>query len=212
MRVSRTVVERALVGVILVECTLCLGLSTYFALNKPATPMKPQSTAVHVPARPVVAQTNIIVSYPIRLTIPKINVDAALDYVALTSQGALGVPKSPSNVGWYDRGPRPGEKGSSVIDGHFGYKDNVPAVFDKLHLLQQGDNIYVKDDLGMTTAFVVRDVRTLDENQDASNVFISNDEKAHLNLITCQGTWIEVHKSYASRLVVFADKLMPENE
>ena len=144
--------------------------------------------------------------YPVRIKIPKINIDASLEYVALTSDGALGAPKSPEKAGWYVRGPRPGEKGSAVIDGHFGFKDNLPAVFDNLHKLNPGDKIYTKDDRGSTTAFIVRALREYGQNENASKVFDSNDGKAHLNLITCQGTWDYSQKSFSNRLVVFADK------
>ncbi len=143
---------------------------------------------------------------PVRLKIPKIKVDAALDYVGITSQGELGVPSSPANAGWYDRGPRPGEEGSAVIDGHFGYRSHIPAVFDNLHTLQKGDKLYVKDIRGLTVTFVVRELRTYGPDEYAPAVFRSSDGKAHLNLITCQGTWDETHKSFSRRLVVFADK------
>lgn len=141
-----------------------------------------------------------------RLEIPKIGVDAAIDYVGITSQGELGVPTGPANAGWYDLGPRPGEKGNAVIDGHFGYKNHIPAVFDNLHTLQKGDKLYVKDMKGITATFVVRELRTYGPADYAPAVFRSSDGKAHLNLITCEGTWNQAQKSFSNRLVVFADK------
>jgi LPXTG-site transpeptidase (sortase) family protein len=152
-------------------------------------------------------QVQVSAGLPVHLKIPKINIDAALDYVGITPQGALGVPGTPTNAAWYDQGPRPGEKGDAVIDGHSGWKNNIPAVFDNLHKLQKGDTLYVEDEKGVTTTFVVREVRTYGQNQDDSNVFVTSDKQAHLNLITCEGTWNEVQKSYSNRLVVFADKV-----
>ena len=143
---------------------------------------------------------------PVRLKIPKIKVDAAIEYVGLTSEGAMAVPLGPADAAWFDLGPRPGENGSAVIAGHEGWKDGIAAIFDNLHELQKGDQIYVEDGKGITTTFVVRELGTYGENQDASNVFSSSDGKAHLNLITCEGTWNAVRKSYSDRLVVFADK------
>ncbi|HUC89377.1 MAG TPA: class F sortase, partial [Patescibacteria group bacterium] len=115
-------------------------------------------------------------------------------------------PKGPDNAAWYYQGPRPGEKGNAVIDGHFGYKNNLPAVFDNLHELQKGDTIYVQDERGGTTAFVVRELKTYSGTDNASEVFRSSDGKAHLNLITCQGSWSQAKKSFSGRLVVFTDK------
>jgi LPXTG-site transpeptidase (sortase) family protein len=144
---------------------------------------------------------------PVRFKIPKINVDASVEYVGLTSGGAMDVPKGPNDVAWFDLGPRPGEIGSAVIDGHYGWKNNIPAVFDNLSKLQKGDKIYVLDDNGATTTFVVSEMGIYDQNGDASNVFGSNDGKAHLNLVTCEGVWNVVLKSRSKRLVVFTDKL-----
>lgn len=148
------------------------------------------------------------VSYglPVRLTIPVIGVDVAIEYVGVTPLGAMDAPKGPQNVAWFQFGPRPGETGSAVIAGHYGWKDNIPAVFDELSKLQKGDTISVRDERGVLTTFVVRDSRLLGENEDASSVFTSNDGKAHLNLITCEGVWNATTKSYSKRLVVFADK------
>lgn len=144
---------------------------------------------------------------PVRLKIPAIALDASLDYVSLTVNGELGVPTVPANAAWFDQGPRPGEKGNSVIDGHFGWVNNTPAVFDNLNKVHQGDNLYVQDDHNVTTAFVVTNVQTLGQNQSAKTVFVSNDDKAHLNLITCGGAWNQTQQSYSERLVVFADKI-----
>lgn len=145
-------------------------------------------------------------SLPIHLKIPSINVDALIESVGLTSDGAMDVPKGPAEVAWYNLGPRPGEMGSAVIDGHSGYKNNQPAVFDNLYKLQKGDKIYVENDTGVTTTFIVREIQKYNPNADASDVFISNDGKSHLNLITCTGIWNKIWKSHSERLIVFADK------
>jgi LPXTG-site transpeptidase (sortase) family protein len=148
---------------------------------------------------------------PIRLKIPKINVDADIEYVGLTAGGSMDVPKGPADVAWFDLGPRPGENGSAVIAGHYGWKDGIPAAFDDLYLLGKGDKIYVEgttsvNGIGTTTVFVVREIRLYGNKDDAASVFYSSDGKAHLNLITCQGVWDKSQKSYSNRLVVFADQ------
>ncbi len=162
----------------------------------------PFSTASRTPQNPEQARSGL----PIRLVIPKISVDAAFEYVGLTPQGAMDVPKSPANVAWLSLGPRPGEKGTAVVAGHYGWKDNIPAAFDILYKVQKGDNVYVKDAMGATATFVVREVRTYGVDQDTSEVFGLGDGKAHLNLVTCEGVWNKATKSYSDRLVIFTDK------
>jgi len=143
---------------------------------------------------------------PLRLTIPKIHVDAAIRSVGLTPQGAMGAPEGPSDVAWFDQGPRPGETGTAVIDGHFGWKGGAPAVFDTLSTLQAGDTLSVENSEGVVTTFIVRELRRYGQHENTDAVFYSNDGNAHLNLITCEGLWDTVSKTYAKRLVVFTDK------
>lgn len=142
---------------------------------------------------------------PVHLKIPNINVDTTLEHVGLTADGAMDIPKSRDEVAWFALGQRPGEKGSAVMAGHYGRKDGKASVFDNLHKLGPGDKIYIDNDNGETIDFIVRESRRYNPNTDASAVFGSNDGKAHLNLITCEGTWDKNANQYSKRLVVFAD-------
>ena len=48
----------------------------------------------------------------------------------------MGTPKNPENAAWYELGPRPGEEGSAVIDGHYGtWKNGKTSAFDRLREL-----------------------------------------------------------------------------
>lgn len=152
------------------------------------------------------AQEKYNSSLPVRLKIPKIDIEADIEYVGLTSEGAMDVPQQPDNVAWFNLGPRPGEIGSAVIAGHSGWKDNRPAIFDNLFKLKIGDKIYITDDQGNTTTFIVRGSRKYDQKAEASTVFSSNDNQAHLNLVTCVGDWNTQDKTHSERLVIFADK------
>ncbi|MFA6397529.1 MAG: class F sortase [Candidatus Paceibacterota bacterium] len=144
---------------------------------------------------------------PARIKIPKIKINTNIEFVGLNSKGEVGVPNGPSSVAWFNLGPIPGEIGSAVIDGHSGWK-NGPAVFDNLYKLKKGDKILIEDKKGMITTFVVSKIKKYDPKANASEVFVLNDGKAHLNLITCTGFWNKVLKSHSSRLVVFTDKLI----
>lgn len=154
----------------------------------------------------VIIPKQVSVALPMRLTIAKINTNADIERVGVTPQGAMGAPKEAMSVAWFKFGPRPGEVGSAVIAGHYGWKNNLPAVFDELHTLVKGDKLSVEDEKGQISTFVVREVRSYDQNADARDVFESTDGKAHLNLVTCQGVWNIGKQSYSKRLVVFTDK------
>lgn len=145
---------------------------------------------------------------PTRLRIPVINIDTNIEHIGLTKSGEIDVPINPQNVGWFSLGIRPGDLGSAVIDGHSGYKNNKPVAFDSLHKLKKGDKVYIEDELGVTTTFMVRVVRNYGKNENVPKVFVSHDGKSHLNLITCAGIWNVADKTHSSRLVVFTDKLL----
>lgn len=169
-------------------------------------PAKINSASPKKHANIIYSQASISPGLPVQLKIPKINVDATVESVGLTAQGNLDTPKGPDGTGWYNQGPTPGEIGSAVIDGHFGWVGGIPAAFDNLNKLQAGDKLYVLGQKGATTTFVVRYLRTYGQNDIATAVFRSSDGKAHLNLITCEGTWNQSQQSYSNRIVAFADK------
>lgn len=167
---------------------------------------QPSAPATVVITQPIAELEAPLPGLPVRLFISSIKVNAPIGQVGRTSQGAMGVPTTPSSTAWYRLGPRPGEVGSAVIDGHFGWYNNIPAVFDNLRKVKVGDRLTVVDDQGESIVFIVHHIRTFTLKDNPSDVFNSDDGQAHLNLITCQGVWNIARKSYSKRLVVFADQ------
>ncbi len=146
------------------------------------------------------------------IEIPIINVNAIIESVGLTPEGAVGVPKGPRESAWFNLGAYPGEAGNAIIVGHSGWKNGMPAVFDELHKLLTGDAIYIQDNDGTSMTFRVREIKIYNQYEDASHVFISNDGKSHLNLITCTGAWSTLQNGRLDRLVIFTDKVEEEGE
>jgi len=144
---------------------------------------------------------------PKQLIIPSINIDVTIDYVGLTPDGAMDIKPNPEVVGWYMLGARPGDEGSAVVAGHYGWgKNGNPAIFNDIQYLKKGDEISVIDQEGESFVFVVREIRKYSPEADASAVFQSSDGSSHLNLITCDGDWENDKQSYSERLVVFTDQ------
>ncbi|MDQ3008010.1 MAG: sortase, partial [bacterium] len=140
---------------------------------------------------------------PVRLLIPSLNVDTDIQLVGVTSQGVMESPSNTIDVGWFDLGPRPGEKGSAVIAGHVDGEHGEVGVFANLYKLKKGDKVYIRDSNEKSLTFIVTESRRYDSGY-AEEVFSRNDE-ASLNLITCDGVWDGVNKSYTKRLVVFTE-------
>lgn len=117
-------------------------------------------------------------------------------------------PKNPDNGGWFRLGFRPGEIGTAVIDGHSGvWKNGKISVFNNLQKLRTGDTLSIEDENGAHMTFVVKTTHIYDQYAPTGEIFTSKDGKVHLNLITCQGAWNALTKSYPKRLVVFSERV-----
>lgn len=144
------------------------------------------------------------------LIIPKIGVDAPIEPVHVLTDGSLGVPTKNQweDVGWYQRGPIPGQRGSAVIDGHLDRPGAVPAVFWRLHELSVGDMVTVTDTNGHILHFQVTKIETYPPKNAPTAQIFGNSSGHFLNLITCAGEWIPAQHQTSLRLVVYT-KLVP---
>ena len=200
--------------VCLVGALAAIGAGVYLlaasdsAPESPAASLSATTDPVQKPATPVVVP-KVTYARPVRLVIPKIGLNAVVEYVGLTSGRDMASPSGPGTVGWYKFGPRPGNKGSAVIDGHSGYADGRRAAFDDLPKLKVGDKFYVKDARGKRVTFIVRRTRLYARNASAEGVFGSTKSR-RLNLITCTGSYDEAAGTHAKRLVVFAEHQVPK--
>lgn len=185
--------------------TISLLLFSYsvFGLYKIHTPSPSTLFSVNVPTVLGINFPAPAIGFPTRLIIPKLNINASIEYVGTTPQGEMATPSNPDNVGWFEYGPRPGENGSAVIAGHFDDGTGKPGIFINLRQLRPGDQISTQDRSGQATHFTVIQVRTY--NTFTSAEVFSNATTPYLNLITCDGAWDPVKKTYSERLVVFSE-------
>ena len=72
----------------------------------------------------------------------RLRINATVEDLELNKPTASSAPYKWSDVGWYDRGPRPGAIGHAVIYGHL---DSLccPAVFYRLKDLHPGDVVRI---------------------------------------------------------------------
>jgi len=150
-----------------------------------------QALAIVAPAKP-----------PVRLKIPTINVDAAVEQVGVDSQGRVAAPARTDNVGWYKLGTAPGDAGDAVMDGHLDWYDG-PAVFWRLGKMKVGDQIMVLREDGTQAKFVVDATSVMPYDASTDGLFTKSGPPA-LTLITCAGTWDRQRGTYLQRLVVHA--------
>jgi sortase A len=148
-------------------------------------------------------------SLPARLIIPALHIDASVQQVGLTARGDMGIPSNFTDVAWYKYGTIPGQVGSAVIDGHVDNGLALAGVFKHLNDLKIGDDVYVEQKDGSKIHFAVVDIESYPYKDAPSGIIFNQIDAARLNLITCQGTWVPVGRTYDQRLVVFTKLVAP---
>jgi sortase (surface protein transpeptidase) len=146
-------------------------------------------------------RTHSETALPVRLRIPAIDVDTRLVQLGLAPDKSINVDFDPSVAGWWKGGPRPGQVGPAVIMGHVRW--NAPAVFSRLHTLQQGDEILVDRADGTTARFVVTGQGKYKKATFPSDLVYYPTLDPELRLVTCGGL-DGATGEYTENLVVFA--------
>lgn len=155
------------------------------------------------PALAVPDYTGPTVGMPARLTIPAIGVDAAVEQVGQTADGAMATPGNPWNVAWYGPGTRPGMLGNAVMAGHVDYAGIGPVVFWNLRTLAPGAEVWVTADDGARRRFIVRAVETYPADSAPLERIFGATSEVNLNLISCIGDFDPASRSYDRRIVVY---------
>ncbi len=190
---------------LLTGCGTAAQTTTASTTRPTAIPQSSPTATKVVPtfiASPVVT---VSAAVPAHLIIPSINVDSPVENVNIQSNGDLGTPQQNQweGVGWYSNGPRPGEAGSAVIDGHLDRPGGYPAIFWDLRKVQVGDAIMVVDAKGKTLHFRVTRTASYPPQAAPLQEIFGDAGGTYLNLITCAGTWIPSQKQTTLRLVVY---------
>jgi Sortase domain len=142
---------------------------------------------------------------PVRVQIPKIGVASSLDRLGRAPDGTVEVP-GPDRwgvPGWYELGPRPGDRGSAVILGHVDSKRG-PAVFFRLRELRAGDEIKVTRADGSSVRFVVERTAQYDKQRFPTDEVYYPTLTSALRLVTCGGEFDHSTGHYRSNIIVFA--------
>jgi sortase (surface protein transpeptidase) len=172
-----------------------------------ARPLATSSPAPHgIFAAPPVARSAKQVPRPVALTIPAIGVSTRLERLGRTPQGALQVPASTTEAGWYTGSPRPGEIGSSIVIGHID-STRGPGVFFRLRLLRPGELVYVRRSDGALAVFRVYAERMYPKSDFPTARVYGPTPDAELHLITCGGVFDQATGSYLSNVVVYATQV-----
>jgi LysM repeat protein len=146
--------------------------------------------------------TDQAVAIPTGLVVPTIGLEKPLINLDVVG-GALQVPQRWNDVGWWQAGPRPGERGAAVFVGHVD-SPTGPAVFYGLSGLREGDLIRVKRADSTTATFRVFESVLYLRSEFPSKQVYREDGPPILNLVTCGGSYDAEAGEYTENLVVSA--------
>ena len=141
---------------------------------------------------------------PVYAFIPRIGVAATIVPVGLDEDRQMESPGEWTDIGWYEHGVYPGEKGNAVLAGHLD-SDIGPAVFWDLSKLQRGDIVIVVDKNGEQRRFSVTGSERYATDNVPMHYLFGKRGDARLVLVTCEGKWGD--EGYEERLVVFAEPI-----
>ncbi|WP_244948855.1 class F sortase [Micromonospora endolithica] len=172
---------------------------------RPATAASSTGTAPEQPSRPgdLTSGPLMASSPPVRVSIPSLKVAASTVPLGLQANGAMQVPDSAIDVGWFTKAPAPGALGPAVLAGHVSWKGKRGSFFD-LGRLGAGDGITVLREDGSTAMFTVTEVQQHPKDRFPTEQVYGPTDHAALRLITCGGEFDEVTQHYRDNVVVYA--------
>lgn len=165
-------------------------------------PARPPRTAASPPAASPPASQ--VASEPVRLELPTLSVSAAVRQV-VTTNGVLGVPDNPADVGWWTGSVPPGAtQGTTVIDGHVDSAATGIGALFYLDRLQAGDTVTLTTGRGDNITYRVYARHVYDKSQGLPADLFTTTGPARLVLITCGGPFDAAEHSYLDNIAVFA--------
>ncbi|MGW0558445.1 class F sortase [Streptomyces sp. NPDC002926] len=187
-------------------------LLVYNSFTTPAEAPPPARAMDSAPTTPGAAATPappaglaLSRSAPKRLSITEIAVDAPFTPLSIGSSGQLDAPPGDDNnlVGWFQGGPTPGERGTSIVAGHVDTKTG-PAVFVELGSLKPGSTVDITREDNTVATFKVDSVETFSKAHFPNQRVYADTPSPQLRLITCGGEYDRKAKDYTDNVVVFA--------
>jgi len=141
---------------------------------------------------------------PTRLQVPTLAIDAKVESVGKKADGSMGTPTTWQNTAWYDLGPKPGQPGNAVIDGHVNNALTTAGVFEHLSQIGIGDQVIVSDASGHSLTYQVSEINEYPVNGAPTGAIFSTSGPSQVVLITCDGSWDASLHEFDKRLVVVA--------
>jgi len=221
MRRSRTAISIAIGSIVLGGGVLATGVQLFAAARQPvsigeppivqAAPLPATSPSIDVapptPSSPfaTTAPRGAMdpTAWPSRVLLPALAVEAPIQPIGLEATGALVIPTSPMDVGWYQRSSVPGTAGVALLTSHVDTRLEGRGIFSRLADLALGDDVHVVTAEGVTQRWQVVAIEQHRKDELPPSLFVRSGEPL-LALVTCAGPFDPVARSYRDNLIVWA--------
>lgn len=172
------------------------------AVQAPPTAVSPWGA---IAAGPATAPETGAQASPTRMVIPSIGIDMPVSPQGVDGIGFMALPDQPSEAGWYEYGPAPGDAGgASVIAAHVDSKEFGIGPMVALRKLAPGELISVLDDSGAEHRYRVEAVRSVPLAElDLAELF-DREGPPRLHVVTCGGDYIPERGGYQSNVIAYA--------
>lgn len=144
---------------------------------------------------------------PSRISVPDLNIDAAVISMDLGADGLLPVPDTGEVVAWYSYGARLGQEGNAILAGHLDW-NRTRGAFWSLRDAQPGQTITLTSSGGRTYDYRVDWARAFPESSPeglAALRYVAG--RATITLVTCTGRFDAKTRSYEDRHIVRATRV-----
>lgn len=198
---------------------LAIGVPTAWSLTRPPAavgasveqalpaPASPAAEGPAIPTRDAAPAPVADAPAPVRLQVPALGVDTAVEPVGVAPDGQMVIPDDVARVGWYRFGPAPGENGSAVIAGHVDDREQGLGVLAPLREAAVGQEVMVTAADGTTTRWRVVSRELISKQVLPVDRLFSRAGPPRLTLITCGGPFLPELGSYRDNVVVIAEPL-----
>ena len=143
-------------------------------------------------------------TWPRGVRIPRLGVDAPVLTIGHDTVGALIVPHSPMDVGWFQGGSVPGEPGVALLTSHVDTRTEGRGVFAGLVELSEGDTVTITAADGTEQRWTVT-ARTQHHKSDLPPELFARSGAPVLALVTCGGPFDREARSYRDNVIVWAE-------
>ena len=156
----------------------------------------------------VLATYTVASDHPRAIYIDKLGVRARVLPMSLNPDTSIQAPINIFDAGWYTGGPKPGEPGAAIIDGHASGPSRQ-GLFAYVETLSNGDRVVVERGEGTKLTYEV--VGKAEYNY--KNVNMAEVMRVHgngdegMNMITCTGAWVPGEKTFDTRAVIFTGRV-----